>query len=298
MDLTAGGHLTHGSPVNFSGKTYTFHSYGVDPVTERIDYEAVRALAEEIHPRMIVAGASAYSRTIDFAKFREIADAVGAYLMVDMAHIAGLVATGAHPSPVPYADVVTTTTHKTLRGPRGGLILAKADYGRAINSAVFPGTQGGPLEHVIAAKAIAFHEAMQPEFKAYIAQVIKNTAVMADYCNAQPGLRVISGGTDNHLFLLDVTGMGVTGREVQDLCDSIAITLNKNTIPGEKNGPFKTSGVRIGAAAITSRGFKEQESLQVAKWIVQAIQQRHDQAALADIRQQVYALTDQLPITR
>ncbi|HAY54038.1 MAG TPA: serine hydroxymethyltransferase, partial [Lactobacillus sp.] len=293
-----GGHLTHGSPVNFSGKTYTFHSYGVDPVTERIDYEAVRALAEEIHPRMIVAGASAYSRTIDFAKFREIADAVGAYLMVDMAHIAGLVATGAHPSPVPYADVVTTTTHKTLRGPRGGLILAKADYGRAINSAVFPGTQGGPLEHVIAAKAIAFHEAMQPEFKAYIAQVIKNTAVMADYCNAQPGLRVISGGTDNHLFLLDVTGMGVTGREVQDLCDSIAITLNKNTIPGEKNGPFKTSGVRIGAAAITSRGFKEQESLQVAKWIVQAIQQRHDQAALADIRQQVYALTDQLPITR
>ena len=228
----------------------------------------------------------------------EIADAVGAYLMVDMAHIAGLVATGAHPSPVPYADVVTTTTHKTLRGPRGGLILAKADYGRAINSAVFPGTQGGPLEHVIAAKAIAFHEAMQPEFKAYIAQVIKNTAVMADYCNAQPGLRVISGGTDNHLFLLDVTGMGVTGREVQDLCDSIAITLNKNTIPGEKNGPFKTSGVRIGAAAITSRGFKEQESLQVAKWIVQAIQQRHDQAALADIRQQVYALTDQLPITR
>lgn len=298
MDLTAGGHLTHGSPVNFSGKTYTFHSYGVDPVTERIDYEAVRALAEEIHPRMIVAGASAYSRTIDFAKFREIADAVGAYLMVDMAHIAGLVATGAHPSPVPYADVVTTTTHKTLRGPRGGLILAKADYGRAINSAVFPGTQGGPLEHVIAAKAIAFHEAMQPEFKAYIAQVIKNTAVMADYCNAQPGLRVIYGGTDNHLFLLDVTGMGVTGREVQDLCDSIAITLNKNTIPGEKNGPFKTSGVRIGAAAITSRGFKEQESLQVAKWIVQAIQQRHDQAALADIRQQVYALTDQLPITR
>ncbi|MCI1892898.1 serine hydroxymethyltransferase [Schleiferilactobacillus perolens] len=298
MDLSAGGHLTHGSPVNFSGETYAFHSYGVDPKTERIDYDAIRSLAEEIRPRMIVAGASAYSRTIDFSKFRAIADSVGAYLMVDMAHIAGLVAAGLHPSPVPYADVVTTTTHKTLRGPRGGLILAKADYGRAINSAVFPGTQGGPLEHVIAAKAVALNEALQPEFKTYIQQVLKNTAVMADYFAEQPDLRVVSGGTDNHLFMVDVTGVGMSGRDVQDLCDSIAITLNKNTIPGEKLGPFKTSGVRIGAAAVTSRGFDEKDCHEVAEIIVHALHHHDDPAVLATLRQQVYELTDRRPITR
>lgn len=296
MDLAAGGHLTHGAPMNFSGQTYHFVSYGVDPETERLDYDTIRHLAREHHPRLIVAGASAYSRLIDFAQLRSIADEVGAYLMVDMAHIAGLVAAGLHPNPVPYADVVTSTTHKTLRGPRGGLILARAKYAKALDSAVFPGTQGGPLEHVIAAKAICFGEALQPEFKEYAQQVIKNTQAMAAVFAQDSRLRLVSGGTDNHLFLMDVTGYGVYGRDVQTLLDSLHITLNKNTIPFEQNGPFKTSGVRIGAAAITTRGMKEPQAKLIAQWIIEAIQQKDDSAALATISQRVIQLTKEFPV--
>ncbi|ANK63218.1 serine hydroxymethyltransferase [Loigolactobacillus backii] len=296
MSLTEGGHLTHGAPVSFSGQTYTFKSYGIDETTGRIDYPALQKLAHEFKPKMIVAGASAYSRIIDFKAFRDIADEVGAYLMVDMAHIAGLVAAGLHPSPVPYADVVTTTTHKTLRGPRGGLILAKEQYAKAINSAVFPGIQGGPLEHVIAGKAVALNEALQPEFKLYAAQILKNAQAMAEVFNADPRIKVISGGTDNHLLLLDVTPFDLTGRDVQDLLDMVSITVNKNTIPGEKNGSFRTSGVRLGTPAITTRGFKEAESRQVAQLILATLEQRSDQTALSRIRQQVFDLTEQFPI--
>ncbi|WP_125981530.1 serine hydroxymethyltransferase [Loigolactobacillus iwatensis] len=296
MSLTEGGHLTHGAPVSFSGQTYSFKSYGIDETTGRIDYPALQKLAHEFKPKMIVAGASAYSRIIDFKAFRDIADEVGAYLMVDMAHIAGLVAAGLHPSPVPYADVVTTTTHKTLRGPRGGLILAKEQYAKAINSAVFPGIQGGPLEHVIAGKAVALNEALQPEFKTYAAQILKNAQAMAEVFNADPRIKVISGGTDNHLLLLDVTPFDLTGRDVQDLLDMVSITVNKNTIPGEKNGSFRTSGVRLGTPAITTRGFKEAESKQVAQLILATLEQRSDQTALSRIRQQVFDLTEQFPI--
>lgn len=296
MDLTAGGHLTHGSPVNFSGETYDFHSYGVDPETEQLDYEEILRIAQEVQPKLIVAGASAYSRTIDFPRLREIADRVGALLMVDMAHIAGLVAAGVHPSPVPYCDVVTTTTHKTLRGPRGGLILAKAKYGKAINSAVFPGTQGGPLEHVIAAKAIALGEAMTPEFKSYAQQIVANAQAMAQVFNEDPTFRVISGGTDNHLMLLDVTGTGLYGRDVQVLLDSLQITLNKNTIPFEKNGPFKTSGIRIGTPAITTRGFKEADAIQVAHFIIQAIQQCNDSTELKRLHREINDFAESFPI--
>lgn len=295
MDLTAGGHLTHGSPANFSGKTYEFHSYGVNPDTEQLDYDEIAKIANEVQPKLIVAGASAYSRTIDFAKFREIADQVGALLMVDMAHIAGLVAAGVHPSPVPYADVVTTTTHKTLRGPRGGMILAKEKYGKALNSAVFPGTQGGPLEHVIAAKAIALGEALQPEFKTYAQQIVKNAQAMAKVFNANSTLRLVSGGTDNHLLLLDVTQTGLYGRDVQELMDQVQITLNKNTIPFEQNGPFKTSGVRIGTPAITTRGMKEADARKVAELIIAVIENRDNPDKITALHQEINAFAESFP---
>ncbi|ATO55174.1 serine hydroxymethyltransferase [Loigolactobacillus coryniformis subsp. coryniformis] len=296
MSLAEGGHLTHGAPMSFSGQTYDFKSYGVDAKTGRIDFDAVRQLAHDFQPKLIVAGASAYSREIDFKQFREIADEVDAYLMVDMAHIAGLVAAGLHQSPVPYADIVTTTTHKTLRGPRGGLILAKEQYAKAINSAVFPGIQGGPLEHVIAGKAIALKEALQPEFKAYAQQIIVNAQAMAEVFAADERIKIISGGTDNHLMLLDVTKFGLTGRDVQDLLDTVSITVNKNTIPNEQNGPFRTSGIRVGTPAITTRGMKEAEAKQVAQLILRAIEQREDPNALAEVKRDVFALTEQFPI--
>ncbi|MDT2524674.1 serine hydroxymethyltransferase [Enterococcus raffinosus] len=297
MDLSAGGHLTHGSPVNVSGKLYNFVSYGVDPHTETIDYEVVRILARKHQPKLIVAGASAYSRTIDFARFREIADEVDAKLMVDMAHIAGLVATGLHPNPVPYADVVTSTTHKTLRGPRGGLILTNdADLAKKINSAVFPGLQGGPLEHVIAGKAVAFKEALTPEFKEYSEQVLKNAQAMVKVFNQAPETRVISGASDNHLLLLEVTGFDVTGREAEELLDSVHITVNKNSIPFESKSFKETSGVRIGTPAITSRGFEEKDAKQVAELIIETLRSKGDEEKLSEIRKAVLELTDSHPI--
>lgn len=297
MDLSAGGHLTHGSPVNVSGKLYNFVSYGVDPHTETIDYEVVRILARKHQPKLIVAGASAYSRTLDFARFREIADEVGAKLMVDMAHIAGLVATGLHPNPVPYADVVTSTTHKTLRGPRGGLILTNdAELAKKINSAVFPGLQGGPLEHVVAAKAVAFKEALAPEFKDYSEQVLKNAQAMVKVFNQAPETRVISGATDNHLLLIEVTGFDITGREAEELLDSVHITVNKNSIPFESKSFKETSGVRIGTPAITSRGFLEEDAKEVAELIIETLRSNGDEEKLAEIRQAVLALTDSHPI--
>ncbi|GFH41640.1 serine hydroxymethyltransferase [Lactococcus hodotermopsidis] len=296
LDLAAGGHLTHGSPVNFSGKTYHFVGYNVDKETELLDYDQILAQAKEVQPKLIVAGASSYSRTIDFAKFRDIANAVGAKLMVDMAHIAGLVAAGLHPNPVPYADITTSTTHKTLRGPRGGLILTNdEDLAKKINSAIFPGIQGGPLMHVIAGKAVAFKEALDPAFKVYQAQVIKNTKTMADTFE-KAGMRVISGGTDNHMFMLNVTGFGINGKEAQNLLDTVSITLNKNAIPYETLSPFKTSGVRIGAAAMTSRGFKEDEAVKVAEFIIRAFQNKDNQVILDQIKADVIALTDQFPL--
>jgi glycine hydroxymethyltransferase len=297
MDLSAGGHLTHGSPVNVSGKLYNFVSYGVDPHTETIDYEVVRILARKHQPKLIVAGASAYSRTIDFARFREIADEVDAKLMVDMAHIAGLVATGLHPNPVPYADVVTSTTHKTLRGPRGGLILTNdADLAKKINSAVFPGLQGGPLEHVIAGKAVAFKEALAPEFKEYSEQVLKNAQAMVKVFNQAPETRVISGASDNHLLLLEVTGFDVTGREAEELLDSVQITVNKNSIPFESKSFKETSGIRIGTPAITSRGFEEKDAKQVAELIIETLRSKGDEEKLSEIRKAVLELTDSHPI--
>lgn len=297
MDLSAGGHLTHGSPVNVSGKLYNFVSYGVDPHTETIDYEVVRILARKHQPKLIVAGASAYSRTIDFARFREIADEVDAKLMVDMAHIAGLVATGLHPNPVPYADIVTSTTHKTLRGPRGGLILTNdADLAKKINSAVFPGLQGGPLEHVIAAKAVAFKEALSPDFKEYSEQVLKNAQAMVKAFNQAPETRVISGATDNHLLLIEVTGFDITGREAEELLDSVHITVNKNSIPFESKSFKETSGVRIGTPAITSRGFVEEDAKQVAELMIETLRSKGDEAKLAEIRKAVLELTESHPI--
>ncbi|MDT2753302.1 serine hydroxymethyltransferase [Enterococcus pseudoavium] len=297
MDLSAGGHLTHGSPVNVSGKLYNFVSYGVDPHTETLDYEVVRILARKHQPKLIVAGASAYSRIIDFARFREIADEVGAKLMVDMAHIAGLVATGLHPNPVPYADVVTSTTHKTLRGPRGGLILTNdAELAKKINSAVFPGLQGGPLEHVIAAKAVAFKEALAPEFKDYSEQVLKNIQAMVKVFNQTAETRVISGGSDNHLLLLEVTGFDITGREAEELLDTVHITVNKNSIPFESKSFKETSGIRIGTAAITSRDFKEQDAARVAELIIETLRSNGDEAKLAEVRQAVLELTEAHPI--
>ena len=297
MDLSAGGHLTHGSPVNFSGKTYHFVGYGVDPTTEVIDYDVVRILAREHQPKLIVAGASAYSRTIDFAKFREIADEVGAKLMVDMAHIAGLVAAGLHPNPVPYADIVTTTTHKTLRGPRGVMILTNdEELAKKVNSAIFPGIQGGPLEHVIAGKAVAFKEALDPSFKEYAQQVIKNAKAMVDVFNKEPKARLVSGDTDNHLLLMEVTGFGLNGKEAEHLLDSVNITVNKNSIPFETLSPFKTSGIRIGTPAITSRGFKEEDAAKVAELIVKVLSNKDDADVLAQVKQEVKNLTDKYPI--
>ena len=266
MNLAEGGHLSHGSPVNMSGKYYKFVPYGVDPVTHRIDYDKVLEIAMECKPKLIVAGASAYPRVIDFAKFREIADACGALLMVDMAHIAGLVAAGVHPNPVPYADFVTTTTHKTLRGPRGGLILCKEEYAKAIDKAVFPGSQGGPLMHVIAAKAVCLGEALKPEFKAYGENIVKNAKALADGLTKR-GHKLVSGGTDNHVMLLDLSGTELTGKELEHNLDEVYITANKNTIPNEQRSPFVTSGVRLGTAAVTSRGLNEEDMDKIAEFI-------------------------------
>ncbi|AKX86330.1 serine hydroxymethyltransferase [Enterococcus durans] len=297
MDLSAGGHLTHGSPVNFSGKTYHFVAYGVDPTTEVIDYNVVRILARKHQPKLIVAGASAYGRTIDFAKFREIADEVGAKLMVDMAHIAGLVATGMHPSPIPYADITTTTTHKTLRGPRGGMILTNDEaLAKKINSAVFPGIQGGPLEHVITGKAAAFKEALMPEFKEYSEQIIANAKAMTKVFNQAIGTRVVSGATDNHLVLIDVRGLELNGKEAESILDSVNITVNKNSIPFETLSPFKTSGIRIGTPAITTRGFKEADATRVAELVVKALQAKENETQLDEVRAGVRELTEKYPL--
>lgn len=297
MDLNAGGHLTHGAKVSFSGTFYESVTYGIDPQTERLDYEQIRQIALKERPQMIVAGASAYSRIIDWQKFREIADEVGAFLMVDMAHIAGLVAVGLHPSPVGIADVVTTTTHKTLRGPRGGMILSQAKYAKQINFAVFPQNQGGPLEHVIAAKAVALGEALRPEFKDYQAQVIKNAQAMAEVFENEPDLHVVTGGTDNHLMTVDLTQTGHNGKEIQDLLDTVYITLNKEAIPDEKLSPFKTSGIRIGTPAVTTRGFNEADSRKVAELIIHAIHHVDEPEVLAQIKQEVFDLTDQYPLS-
>ena len=266
MNLAEGGHLTHGSPVNMSGAYYNFAAYGVDPVTHRIDYDKLMEQACELKPKLIVAGASAYPRAIDFKKFREIADACGAYLMVDMAHIAGLVAGGCHMNPVLYADVVTTTTHKTLRGPRGGMILCREEYAKKIDKAIFPGTQGGPLMHIIAAKAVCLGEALKPEFKTYQEQVLKNAKALAEALKKQ-GFKILTGGTDNHLMLVDLRGMDVSGKELQNRCDEVSITLNKNTVPNDPRSPFVTSGVRIGTPAITSRGLVESDMDEIARCV-------------------------------
>ena len=297
MDLAAGGHLTHGAPVSFSGQTYNFVSYSVDPETELLDFDAILKQAQEVKPKLIVAGASAYSQIIDFSKFREIADAVGAKLMVDMAHIAGLVAAGLHPSPVPYAHITTTTTHKTLRGPRGGLILTNdEDLAKKINSAIFPGIQGGPLEHVVAAKAVSFKEVLDPAFKEYAANVIKNSKAMVEVFLQDPDFRIISGGTENHLFLVDVTKVVENGKVAQNLLDEVNITLNKNSIPYETLSPFKTSGIRIGTAAITARGFGEEESRKVAELIIKTLKNAENEAVLEEVRSEVKALTDAFPL--
>ena len=266
MNLSQGGHLSHGSPVNISGKYFNVVPYGVNPVTEQIDYDEMERIALECNPKMIVSGASAYSRTIDFKRIREICDKVGAYMMVDIAHIAGLVATGLHPSPIPFADVVTTTTHKTLRGPRGGLILCKEEFAKAIDKAVFPGVQGGPLMHIIAAKAVAFGEALTPEFKEYQKNIVSNAKALSEQLTAK-GIRLVSGGTDNHLMLLDLTDKGITGKELETRLDEVHITANKNTIPNETLSPFVTSGLRIGTPAVTSRGFGEEEMVKIAGFI-------------------------------
>ena len=297
MDLAAGGHLTHGAPVSFSGQTYNFVSYSVDPETELLDFDAILKQAQEVKPKLIVAGASAYSQIIDFSKFREIADAVGAKLMVDMAHIAGLVAAGLHPSPVPYAHITTTTTHKTLRGPRGGLILTNnEELAKKINSAIFPGIQGGPLEHVVAAKAVSFKEVLDPAFKEYAANVIKNSKAMVEVFLQDPDFRIISGGTENHLFLVDVTKVVENGKVAQNLLDEVNITLNKNSIPYETLSPFKTSGIRIGSAAITARGFGEEESRKVAELIIKTLKNAENEAVLEEVRSAVKELTDAFPL--
>lgn len=292
MDLAQGGHLTHGSPVNFSGQSYEMYSYGVDE-TGYIDYDALENKAEECQPKMIIAGASAYSRAIDFERIGQIAKKVGAIYFVDMAHIAGLVAAGLHQNPVPYADVVTSTTHKTLRGPRGGIILGKAEHEKAINSAIFPGIQGGPLEHVIAAKAVAFGEALDPSFKEYAAQVIKNTQAMAKVFS-QSELNVISGGTDNHLFLVDVTPLEITGKWAQERLDKVGITVNKNSIPNDTKSFVQTSGIRIGAAAITTRGAKEADAIQIAEMMLAAL--KADESELPTLHEQVIEFVKDWPM--
>ena len=296
MDLSHGGHLTHGSPVNFSGILYHAVHYGVDKETELIDYDQVRQLALDHQPKMIIAGYSAYPRELDFKKFRDIADELGAYLMVDMAHFAGLVAAGVYPDPVPYADVITSTTHKTLRGPRGGLILAKEKYAKKLNSAIFPGSQGGPLEHVIAGKAVAFLEAAQPAFKDYAKQIKKNAQAMAEVFAQSDKARLVSGGTDNHLLLLDVTGFNLTGKDAEKLLDQVKITVNKNTIPFETRSPQVTSGIRLGTPAVTTRGFKEEDCQQVARLIIQALESNDQEEVLDQVRQDVAKLTKAIPL--
>ena len=296
MNLTDGGHLTHGSPVNISGTYYKVIPYGVDRETERIDYDALEKLAAEHHPRMIIAGASAYARIIDFERIAAIAKSVDAIFMVDMAHIAGLVAAGQHPSPVPYADIVTTTTHKTLRGPRGGLILGRdEELGKKINKAVFPGIQGGPLMHVIAAKAVALGEALKPSFKEYGAQVVKNAAVLADELT-KLGYRIVSGGTDTHVMLVDLTNKDITGKEAQTLLDEVNITANRNTIPFEPRSPFVTSGIRLGSPALTTRGFREEDTREVARIIAHVLDAPTDESRRAEARRRVDALCKKYPI--
>jgi glycine hydroxymethyltransferase len=292
MNLSQGGHLTHGSPVNISGTYYNFVAYGVDKETETIDYDKVREIAIKEKPKMIVAGASAYPRIIDFAKFREIADEVGAYLMVDMAHIAGLVAAGLHPSPVPYADFVTTTTHKTLRGPRGGAILCKEKYAKIIDKAIFPGIQGGPLMHIIAAKAVSFGEALQDDFKVYQKQIIKNAKVLSDSL-IEKGFRVVSGGTDNHLILLDVRNKGLTGKKAEALLEEVNVTTNKNTIPFDPESPFVTSGIRIGTPAVTTRGMKEEEMKEIAEIMSLALDESNDRK---EVKEKVLKLCSRFPL--
>ncbi|RST77718.1 serine hydroxymethyltransferase [Siminovitchia acidinfaciens] len=295
MNLSHGGHLTHGSPVNFSGVQYNFVEYGVDKENHRINYEDVRQKALEHKPKLIVAGASAYPRVIDFEKFREIADEVGAYFMVDMAHIAGLVAAGLHPNPVPYADFVTTTTHKTLRGPRGGMIFCKEKFAKAIDKSVFPGLQGGPLMHVIAAKAVAFGEALRDDFKDYAKLIIENANRLAESLKKE-GINLVSGGTDNHLLLLDVRSLGLTGKVAEKVLDDVGITVNKNTIPFDPEGPFTTSGVRIGTAAVTSRGFGMQEMDEIASLIAFVLKNHEDEAKLEEARKRVEAVTSRFPL--
>ncbi len=295
MSLPHGGHLTHGSPVNFSGQLYEFISYGVDPETETIDYEEVRRLAHEHKPKLILAGASAYPRIIDFKKFAEIAKEVDAYFMVDMAHIAGLVAAGIHPNPVEYADIVTTTTHKTLRGPRGGMILCREEHARAIDKAVFPGTQGGPLMHVIAAKAVALKEASTEEFRQYQRQIVANAKAMAEKLK-EFGLRIVSGGTDNHLFLCDLRPAGITGKEAQELLESVGITVNKNAIPFDEQPPTVTSGIRVGTPAVTTRGMKEPEMELIATYIYEALKNRDNFSKLEEIKNKVRELCEAFPL--
>ncbi|MGL4393737.1 MAG: serine hydroxymethyltransferase [Brevinema sp.] len=295
MDLSCGGHLTHGFNLNFSGTLFEAHSYTIDPKTQLLDYDAVLAKAKEVQPKLIIAGASAYSRHIDFAKFREIADAVGAYLLVDMAHIAGLIAAGLHQNPVPYADVVTSTTHKTLRGPRGGLILCKKEHAKAIDKTIFPGMQGGPLMHVIAGKAVAFKEALQPEFKEYQKQVIKNTLTMANRFK-DLGYKIVSDTTDNHLFIVDLREKEINGNELSLLCDECNITLNKNSIPFDTAPPMKPSGVRIGAPAITTRGMKEEESIKIVDLIDSIVKNKNNPTELLKIKAQAIELCSKFPI--
>ena len=296
MNLTDGGHLTHGSPVNMSGKYFHIVPYGVRKEDERIDYDELERIAKDCQPKLIVAGASAYARVIDFERMAKIAHGVGAYLMVDIAHIAGLVAAGLHPSPVPYADVVTTTTHKTLRGPRGGMILCKdAEFGKQFNKAIFPGIQGGPLMHVIAAKAVALGEALQPSFKTYAEQVVKNAAVLADEL-MKDGFRIVTGGTDNHLMLVDLTSKHLTGKEAQNLLDEVNITVNKNTIPFEPLSPFVTSGIRLGSPALTTRGFKEEDMKEVADIIALVLDHPEDAAKKDEAKRRVAALCEKYPL--
>ncbi len=295
MNLSHGGHLTHGSPVNFSGVQYNFVEYGVDEQTQTIDYDIVRQKALEHKPKMIVAGASAYPRAIDFKKFREIADEVGAYLMVDMAHIAGLVAAGLHQNPVPYADFVTTTTHKTLRGPRGGMILTSEEWGKKIDKSIFPGIQGGPLMHVIAAKAVAFGEVLQDSFKEYAANIISNAKTLGESLQKE-GIKLVSGGTDNHLLLIDVRSLGLTGKVAEHVLDEVGITVNKNTIPFDTASPFVTSGIRIGTAAVTSRGFGAADMEEIASIISFTLKNHEDEASLAEARERVSALTSRFTL--
>lgn len=295
LDLACGGHLTHGLKINFSGLSYNFVPYKVNQQTEQLDYDEIARLAKEHKPKMIVAGASAYSRTIDFKKFREICDSVGAYLFVDMAHIAGLVAAGLHPNPVPYAEFVTTTTHKTLRGPRGGMILCRQEFAKKIDSRIFPGTQGGPLMHIIAAKAVAFKEALSPNFKEYQSQIIKNAKTFA-HAMADQGYRIVAGGTDNHLFMVDLRAKKISGKEASHVLDLVRITVNKNLIPYDPEPPTVTSGIRIGTPAVTSRGMKEPQMKEIAELIDEAILLRADEAKLVQVRKKVERLTKAFPI--